>query len=62
MLADPLADGFDAGRFAEATLDVDGNCKGSLGEHGIEETLYQLMRHQIQGTLLVSAYTPGQGS
>src|ERR1044072_7344306 len=45
VLHDPLADDFNADTFVEATLDVDGSGQEYVGEHGVEHTLYQLMRH-----------------
>ena len=47
--------GFDARRFTESTLDVKGSGAEFVASHGIEETLFQLMRHEIQGACLVGA-------
>src|ERR1044072_1159324 len=55
MLADPLANGFDARHFTESALDVKGSGAEVVASHGIEETLFQLMRHEIQGACLVGA-------
>ena len=55
MLADPLVNGFDARRFTESTLDVKGSGAQFVASHGIEETLFQLMRHEIQGACLVGS-------
>jgi ribosomal protein L14E/L6E/L27E len=54
-LADPLANGFDARQFTEATLDVKGSGAEFVASHGIEETLFQLMRHEVQGACLVGS-------
>ena len=55
MLADPLANGFDARQFTESTLDVKGSGAKFVASHGIEETLFQLMRHEIHGACLVGS-------
>src|ERR1044072_2708335 len=54
-LADPLVNFFDARRFTESTLDVKGSGAEFVASHGMEETLFQLMRHEIQGAYLVGA-------
>src|ERR1044072_5636086 len=51
-LADPLVNGFDARHFAESTLDVKGSGAEFVASHGMEETLFQLMRHELQGACL----------
>src|ERR1044072_911064 len=55
ILADPLANGFDARQFTEATLDVKGSGAEFVASHGIEETLFQLMRHEVLGACLVGS-------
>src|ERR1044072_2120488 len=54
-LADPLVNGFDARQFADSTLDIKGSGAEFVASHGLKETLFQLMRHEIQGACLVGA-------